>query len=227
MKKIARDEFFYVVKDNYDDHVDLAIHHYKEMHEEIKYILPKGLKSPKILDLGCGTGYTAATILDIYPESRIIAIDLFDEMIAHAKHILSKYTDNIAFVTGDFRTVEWENDIDICVSALALHHILNDEKMLLFKKIADSLTSNGMFILLDWVKAENAEMNELAYQQALRHLNKYVTSHETIDDWASHWKEKNIPNTIDETFALLKLAGFKSMDVVYKYFNLSLIITKL
>jgi len=226
MKKIAKEEFFYVVKDNYDDHAEMAIPCYKEMHEELKNILPCNLVTPKVLDLGCGTGYTSCKILEKYPKCKIIGIDLFQEMLVHAKGILSKFTDNVDYVVGDFRTCEWDNDIDICVSALAMHHILSGEKADLFKKIYNSLNMNGYFVCIDWIKSESNEMNELAYRQAVKHLEKSGANEDAIKDWSCHWKELNIPNTIVKTNEMLNIAGFDEVEVIYKYYNMALILAK-
>ncbi len=55
----------------------------------------------KILDLGCGTGYTTGALAARYPNAEIIAQDISDGMLAVArKNYAAK---NVAFADGDMR----------------------------------------------------------------------------------------------------------------------------
>ena len=59
-----------------------------------------GKFDPCILEIGCGTGKLTQKLLEIFPESRITAIDISSEMIQKAKQNL-KTTANVIFVQGD------------------------------------------------------------------------------------------------------------------------------
>lgn len=226
MKEITKNDFFYVVSDNYDEHIDRAIHYYKEMHLEIPNFLNDKIKNPTILDLGCGTGVTTSILLDFYPDAEVIAIDLFDEMLIHAKNRLQRFKEQITYIKGDFRSYVWKNGIDVCVSALALHHILPKEKQLLFRNIYSSLNTGGRFILIDWTKFQSSFVQHKAYEVAIDYATKSVNDHKIVDSWAEHWQNINIPDTIDDMLIWLKKSGFKHAECVFRFYGLCMIIAE-
>src|SRR5437870_1196059 len=86
-RKITAQEFFYVLEDNYDEHVELAIPFYREMHHELVRILraKKNDVPWAVLDLGSGTGKTSAAVLEHFSIRQLEAVDLFEIMHAHAR----------------------------------------------------------------------------------------------------------------------------------------------
>lgn len=226
MKDISKNDFFYVVDDNYDEHIDLAIPFYKEMHNEISNFLNIGIKSPKILDLGCGTGVTTSVLLDFYPQAKVIAIDLFDEMLNRAKKRLVNYTEQITYIQGDFRKIDWESNIDICISSLALHHILPYEKNQLFDKIYKTLSDDGIFIMIDWTKFNSNNIQKKAFENAEKHADKSVTNKQIVEAWTYHWENINIPDTVEDLIEWLKNSEFRNVNCVFRYYGLAMIIAE-
>lgn len=226
LQPISKKDFFYVVNDNYDDHITYAIHYYKEMHKEIQRCLNDKIQNPTILDLGCGSGITSSIILDFYPQANVIAIDLFEEMLTHAKKRLQQYQNQITYVQGDFRVCDLGNGIDVCISALALHHILPLEKKFLFQKIYNSLNVNGRFIMIDWSKFNCPWVAKKAAEIAIDHAAKSIVNHEIVDSWAFHWENINIPDTVEDMLNWLKNAGFSYSECVFRYYGLSMIVAE-
>lgn len=226
MKKLSKSDFFYVQSDNYDEYIERSIPYYVEMHNEILQLLDKKKQNPKILDLGCGTGKTSYVLLGFYPKATIIAIDLFEVMLNHARKRLVDYSDQVTFVQNDFRSFEWEKGIDLCVSALALHHILPIEKKQLFKKIYNSLNPDGKFIMIDWSKFTGSNMQQKAFDIALAYIKKNVDSDLIVDSWSNHWKNFNLPNTVDEMMEWLRICGFPNVNCIFRYYGLAMIIAE-
>lgn len=226
MKEITKNDFFYVISDNYDEHIDRAIHYYKEMHLEIPKFLIKLIKNPTILDLGCGTGVTTSILLDFYPNAEVIAIDLFDEMLIHAKNRLRQYDGQVKFIKDDFRTFIWEDGIDVCVSALALHHILPNEKQDLFRKICNSMNAEGRFILIDWTKFQSDMVQHKAFEVAVDYATKSVHDQGIVSSWLEHWQNINIPDSVNDMLVWLKKAGFKNAECVFRFYGLCMIIAE-
>ena len=226
MKKISKNDFFYVVDDNYDEHIDLAIPFYKEMHDEINNFLTTSVDNPTIVDLGCGTGITTSVILNTFPHANVIAIDLFDEMLNHAKKRLENYYDQIDYIQGDFREIDWGNNIDICISSLALHHILPDEKKQLFDKIYKSLNKDGIFIMIDWTMFNSKNIQKKAFENAEKHAEKSVSNKQIVESWTFHWEKINIPDTVEDLTDWLKISGFDNVNCVFRYYGLAMIIAE-
>lgn len=226
MKSITKADFFYVTEDNYDIHSSVAIPFYNEMHTELLHLALLSKKDPVILDLGCGTGTTSSMLLNKYPGAELIAIDLFEEMLNHAREKLQQHGDRVSFLQADFRMLRWKTGIDLCVSALAMHHILAEEKKELFRKIFDSLNPGGKFIMLDWSAFMDPGLEEMAYNKATEYVIKSGADDTIIADWIQHWKYINIPHTNEDMCTWLFEAGFSTAECVIRNYGMSLLFAR-
>ncbi len=226
-RKITRNEFFYVLQDNYDESAELAIPFYREMHTEITNIVQQiwsKTKSLNIIDLGAGTGKTSAVLLDSFPKSKLLAIDLFDEMLDHARRRLDTFPNQIEYKQSDFMSYNFGlNKYDLCVSALAIHHQTKLGKQELFKKIYNSLVKGGRFLLIDWTKFNANILEHAALYSARSNISKKIQHAETVSLWIKHWKEKNIPDSISDITNWLEIAGFSNVDCVVRHYGMALI----
>ena len=112
-----------------------------------------GVAARLILDLGVGTGETAARILALHPGASLTGVDESQAMLARAQERLSG---------ADLRVGRLEDplpagDYDIVVSALAVHHLDAGAKAELFRRVAAQLRGGGRFVLADLVVPENPE----------------------------------------------------------------------
>ncbi len=221
--QICRDDFFFVVQDNYDEHIELAVPFYRQMHEELVSLCPKTDGPLRVLDLGCGTGKTSAVFLANFPGTTVRAVDLFEEMLSHARARLTKFRDRVEYVQGDFRQVPLGGGYDVCASALAIHHLLADEKRDLFFRIFQALAPGGRFLMIDWTKFRNVELQSLAAGVAERHAIETVPRAEIVRAWIEHWRGKNLPQSIEDLTTWLSEAGFPSAECVMRYYGMALI----
>lgn len=227
-RAITADDFFYVVEDNYDDYVELAIPFYQEMHAELVRVLraKKNTQPWIVLDLGSGTGKTSAQILKHFNVSRLDAIDLFDVMHAHARERLASFIDKITFITGDFMNVEFNGSFDVCVSALAIHHQTAEGKRHVFEKIYSRLDADGIFVMIDWTKFTDSQINHLAFESAAENVSSKVRDKRTVSNWIEHWHTKNIPDTIEDQIRWLREAGFPAVECTLRYWGMTMICAK-
>lgn len=105
---------------------------------------------PVVLDLGCGTGLLAAAVLEAAPTARLHLFDGAAPMLAKAKARLT--ADRVVGVTvGDLTGALPAGPFDAVVSALAIHHLDDDGKVDLFRRIAQVLRPGGLFVNLEQV----------------------------------------------------------------------------
>lgn len=222
-RQIGADEFFYVLQDDYDEHIELAIPFYKLMHAELIRCLPPAVGGLRVLDLGAGTGKTAGAILASRPNVTVTAIDLFESMMTHARARLVRFSDQVGYVVGDFMEVDLGRDYDVCVSSLAIHHQTAEGKKELFGRVYRALKSTGRFVIIDWTKFGSALLQELAAETAARHAEQAVPKAEIAQAWIRHWKEKNIPDSVEDLCAWLRDAGFSGAECVIRFYGIALI----
>jgi tRNA (cmo5U34)-methyltransferase len=110
-----------------------------------------GLRVERILDLGTGTGETAARVLATYPNATLVGIDDSAAMLALAR---SRLGDGPDLRVGRLEAPLPAGSFDLVVSALAVHHLDADQKRDLFQRVAHSLWPGGRFVLADVVVPE-------------------------------------------------------------------------
>jgi tRNA threonylcarbamoyl adenosine modification protein (Sua5/YciO/YrdC/YwlC family) len=102
-----------------------------------------------ILELGTGTGETAARLLERHPDAALVGIDVSEPMLVAAR---SRLPDG----RGSFHVARLQDPLpdgsfDLVASALCVHHLDGEEKADLFARVAAALVPGGRFVLGDVV----------------------------------------------------------------------------
>jgi tRNA (cmo5U34)-methyltransferase len=106
-----------------------------------------GTEAAAILELGVGTGETAAAVLAVHPAARLVGIDESAPMLARARD---------RFPAADLRVQRLQDPLpegsyDLVVSALTVHHLDAAGKADLFRRVRGRLRPGGRFVLADVV----------------------------------------------------------------------------
>ena len=181
-------QFFAEKVNEYDDV------HQKFMGTKKELINAIDVEPNKVIDLGAGTGLELISFFEKYPNSRVKAIDLTEEMLNKIKE--RDFADKVDIVCGDFFEVDFGKDNDVIMSTSALHHFLYDEKIKLYQKIYDSLKAGGEFINTDYIV--NTIIEE---QDGLYNYENNVYPH------------NDTPLTADHEIEILKKVGFTDIEV--------------
>ncbi len=173
--------------------------------------------SPRILDLGAGTGLLSQKILDAYPQAQLKLIDLSDKMLSIA-HLRFDSLSNVDIETADFMTFPMEdNSYDAIVSSLAIHHLIDEDKKSLYQKIYRALKPGGFFVNAEQILADDDFLQNLYHNQWCSKIEHSNLSREAID--ASYERIKlDKRATISSQLDWLRSAGFGQVDCLYKYY---------
>jgi SAM-dependent methyltransferase len=83
----------------------------------------------RLLDLGCGTGWTS--VLFAQKGYDVVGQDLVPEAIEAGRKLKEESgLANLDFVTADYESLSFENEFDIAIFFDCLHHSLDEEKAL-------------------------------------------------------------------------------------------------
>jgi ubiquinone/menaquinone biosynthesis C-methylase UbiE len=97
----------------------------------------------RLLDVGCGTGWTSLFFARIGYE--VVGVDIADDMVELAnKTALESGLKNINFMTADYETMSFDNEFDCAVFFDSLHHSVDEN--LAIKVIYKALKPNGRCI---------------------------------------------------------------------------------
>src|SRR3954467_5460238 len=100
--------------------------------------------TPRILDLGAGTGLFSSLVLDRLPQARIHLVDISPGMLEQAK-LQFRDRPNVSFATGDYLQDPLGEQWDVVISGLSIHYVEDHEKRELFRKVHEALSSDGLF----------------------------------------------------------------------------------
>lgn len=176
-----------------------------------------GSESPRILDLGAGTGLMSSLVLKRYPTAKLTLIDISGKMMEVAK---MRFTDkcNVNYIVDDYTDYVFDNKFDIIVSALSIHHLTDSEKKVLYKNTYDNLCDGGVFINADQILG-NTEFIDSMYKMDWK--RKVEASELQKEDILSAYERTKLDkmSTLESQIGWLNEAGFSDVDCVYKYYN--------
>jgi len=135
--------------------------------------IPPGLIAEKIkidhplviIDWGAGTGLFSRAFSEIYPESRIYACDIAEEMIEWMTANLTSYK-NIVPLKMNGNEVPLEDEIADMIVMINLHHEL-DNHIKILNECSRLLKKNGQMVISDWkkVKTEDGPAFEIRIEE--------------------------------------------------------------
>lgn len=178
--------------------------------------LTKNYSDPKILDLGAGTGILTELLYKQHPNSDITLVDLSTEMLNIAKN---KFNDkNFKYIEADYLTHNFDKDYDIIVSSLSIHHLTDEEKKVLYKRIYNFLRTGGVFINADQVCGATEYTEEIYKKEDASHLNRQNIP-EKEKDILRQRRLLDKPAKLLDTIQWYEDIGYKNVDVYYKYYR--------
>jgi Methylase involved in ubiquinone/menaquinone biosynthesis len=186
----------------------------------------------RILDLGVGTGYLTHKIIEVFPNTSVVAVDAAEMMIDKAKIRLKEQLGQITFKAASFQElpdkVKDITGLDAVVSAFALHHLLKEEKLKLFQYVHSILKPNGWFINCDIFNAVDpaveALYRRLLYKGTQERTLSLKDQEKSLEYIASEYTSKeerdgDNPFSITEETQLLTEAGFRMVDCFWKEYR--------
>jgi trans-aconitate methyltransferase len=163
---------FDVDAERYDSQRRLLIPCFDAFYETVLELLDEwgGPDSPAIADLGAGTGLLSAMVARNLTKARLHLIDASEKMLAQAR---ARFADDTRFTYAvmDYTIDPIEGPWDAIVSALSIHHLGDDAKHAVYRRIFDALAPGGIFINADQIMAPDRvseQRQEQRWQAAIR-----------------------------------------------------------
>ncbi|MGI8712140.1 MAG: Sua5/YciO/YrdC/YwlC family protein [Solirubrobacteraceae bacterium] len=136
---------FHFTPGSYLEMIRADIPVYDRFQEEL--VEASGRDARRVLELGTGTGETAARLLDRHPQAVLVGVDESDGMLSAARERLP--AERVELRVGRLQSRLPEGPFDLVASALCVHHLAPGEKQDLFGRVRDALAPGGRFVLAD------------------------------------------------------------------------------
>ena len=153
---------YYRVRAGTDNYVTSPDFNLREV--EIEY-LSKHLKDGvKVLDVGCGNGYSTLCHAAQF-DAEFIGVDFVPEMIDAAKEMVGRFDikGKIDFQVGDVTDIQFEDEtFDIVISERCLMNLTSKEQQwLAMREVARVLKPGGIYLMLEGTLQGLSKLNEV------------------------------------------------------------------
>jgi tRNA threonylcarbamoyl adenosine modification protein (Sua5/YciO/YrdC/YwlC family) len=125
---------------------------YERFQDEL--VSASGEGALRLLELGTGTGETAARLLEHHPDAFLVGVDESEAMLSAARERLP--AERVALQVSRLQDPLPEGPFDIVASALCVHHLVGAAKRSLFGRLRDAMGPGGRFVLADVVTPVDA-----------------------------------------------------------------------
>lgn len=225
-------EFDSKVASVFDDMVTRSIPHYKTTIDlSIDFIL-KHLENsstlPMIYDLGSSTGnFLLALQQKLHSKAMLYGIDSSDAMTQIAMQKSKAYGYDIQFKCEDFLETNFL-DSDIITAHYTIQFIRPLHREKLIQKIAQALNKKqGIFIMSEKMSSQDKQLDKTMIERYYQFKQEQGYSLNEITKKREALENVLIPYTLDENIQMLKNAGFKTIEVLFKWVNFGTIIAKI
>ncbi len=208
-------DFFTARVDGYDEHMINEVEGCKEGYVKMAELLPQS--ASEILDLGCGTGLELDEIFKTKPFIKVTGIDLTQAMLDKLK---GKHPDknlfliNASYFDYDFGTCKY----DAAISFQTMHHFSHEDKLKLYSRVFTALKAGGQYIECDYMVVSQEE-EDFYYSE-----NKRIRKEQGIPE--GEFYHYDTPCTIDNQIKMLSKAGFKTVEMIWKVENTTMIVAE-
>ncbi len=212
--------------ERYDELVRLVVPDYAEQELLIAELLreampPEGAGRFRILELGAGTGTLSRVLLETFPRADLTALDVSPVMLDACAKALAPFGSRVDLRRADFGTAELDSGYHAAVSRLAIHHLRDEDKRSLLKRLVEALLPGGVFAMSDLI----AGSTQADTEDMLAEWREYMLARgDDPAEWA-RWLvgEDDLPSPAQRQAEWLLEAGFADAHIVWQRANFAII----
>ena len=215
----------------YDADMDLMHPNRHKMIDVVLEVLPFGADDRlRILDLGIGTGFVAAHLLERYPAAAVIGIDGSRAMLRLAATRLGGASDRVRLVEARFEDFGGHDlgELDLVVSSYALHHLDAKAKRRLLCDVTARMRAGGWLLNADLVSSPHRDIEAIIQTIRARGIvSRNAGADRRFGDLASvrsfldglEAGEGDQPLRVEEDLALLRACGIDNATVFWQEYR--------
>jgi SAM-dependent methyltransferase len=166
-----------------------------------------------ILEPGCGTGQSAAMLLERNPGAEYTAIEFSARMRELARARLAAHGDRVRLVDQDLNSSLPSGRFDLVVSLFAIHHV--EDKARLFRQVFDRLRSGGRLVFADITIARDPSLERAFLDGWIEFMREAGLGDGVIFGVLEDHRMNDLPEPCERQLEFLRTAGFTPVEVVW------------
>jgi len=210
------EEFYDNISNKYTDMLDKAVPKYREMLWLMLHYVPDNFKPKTILELGSGTGNLTELIIEKFPNAEITVVDISEKILEECK---ARFQSNktIKYCQSDFKKIDFEREsFDLVISSIAIHHIEDVDKQVLFNKVYSYVKPKGIFTYLDQCMGETSEIYQKNIEKWKIEAFKLGSTIENWKTWMDHQDEHDFHATVRNQIMWLESSSFENIEILWR-----------
>lgn len=207
----------------YDAWIRKAVPGYDELFAVAGELIPFLPEEPvNILDLGAGTGLFSQQVLERCPRGHFVLWDVAEKMLETARERFRDMPGQFRYVVDDYRNLPETGSFDLVISSLSIHHLSDDEKRELFRKVHGALRESGIFINVDLIRGPTPYLEELYSRDWYDKMRRTGAPEEEIRSGIARRTAYDREAFMEDQIRWLREAGFTDSDCVYRIYKMGL-----
>ncbi len=215
----------------YDEYQSAVVPHYDDMLEVVAMTCQHYLrKSPKILDLGCGTGNASVAILKKTP-AKIFLVDGSSRMVEIAREKIEReFPGPVAgYRIADISRSSWDEGLgsgeyDAVVSTLVLEHLPTDSYRRALDGCYRLLKPGGWLIAVEGYEEEDSDMLQWFNEEMEARRRRLDPKMSDFIAQLRAQKEVHYYSSKLQKAAWWRAAGFLQVNVLWQYLCIALMV---
>lgn len=206
-------------RERYEDLIEGVVPEYRRQEsliaEAIERAGPPGMEEPfRILELGAGTGRLSQYLLETFSGAEITAFDVSPAMLAACEASLARFGRRARIVEVDFGTADLGHGYHAVVSRLAVHHLEDNDKQVLYGWVFEALLPGGVFVNVDLISGETEAEGEAMLAEWRSFMISQGDDPEEWEEWLVG--DDDHPATERGQISWLEAAGFVEVRTIWK-----------
>lgn len=209
----------------FDDMVDRSVPFYQEIHRMTAELAADYAQpGTNVYDLGCSTGHALLQIDAAMPpggDVNFIGIDESVEMLAkcEAKLIAARIGRPYELRRGNLNEGLTIDNASVVLLVLTLQFVRPLYRDRVIKSIYDGLAENGCVLIVEKVLGESSTFNRLFIKHYYEMKKRNGYSELEISQKREALENVLVPYRLEENREMLINAGFRQVDVYFKWYN--------
>jgi tRNA (cmo5U34)-methyltransferase len=207
----------------FDDMVSRSVPFYDEI-QRMSCELAAAFAQPgtAVYDIGCATATTLARLDPLLdPKVRMVGIDNAEEMLVKARQKMQAANPGRAV---DFQCLDVDRDLRVkdasvvnLILTLQFVRPLNRERVV--RTVYDGLVPKGCLILVEKLVSEHTLFNRLFIENYYDYKRRNGYSDVEIAQKREALENVLVPYRLEENLELLRLVGFRQIEVFFRWYN--------